>query len=124
MTSPTASRGYTPVRRWAEEEEAKARRGEQQDRMNDTLDKGKDKLNERKEQVTNGSVPAPKWWPTETVRLGHTPPDDDSHHEIHDYLGLLMAALFSHERHGPGRGPLRPHQPRPFESMPARNTIL
>ena len=47
--------GYTPGELvGGEEEEADGEKGKSlQDRMNDTLDKGKDKLNERKEQVTN-----------------------------------------------------------------------
>ena len=57
------------------------------DRMNDdTLDKGKNQLNDRKEQVTNRVNSGikgggrPKQW-----GCGPTPPDYDSHHEIHDY---------------------------------------
>lgn len=46
--------GYTPGELVGGEEEADGEKGKSlQDRMNDTLDKGKDKLNERREQVTN-----------------------------------------------------------------------
>ena len=47
--------GYTPGETvGGDEEEADGDKGKSlQDRMNDTLDKGKDKLNERREQVTN-----------------------------------------------------------------------
>lgn len=46
--------GYTPGEMVGGEEEEGEEKGKSlQDRMNDTLDKGKDKLNERKEQVTN-----------------------------------------------------------------------
>ena len=46
--------GYTPGETVGGEEEADGEKGKSlQDRMNDTLDKGKDKLNERREQVTN-----------------------------------------------------------------------
>lgn len=46
--------GYTPGELIGGEEEEDGEKGKSlQDRMNDTLDKGKDKLNERREQVTN-----------------------------------------------------------------------
>ncbi|MGB0510105.1 MAG: OmpH family outer membrane protein [Flavobacteriales bacterium] len=46
--------GYTPGKLIGGEEEEDGEKGKSlQDRMNDTLDKGKDKLNERREQVTN-----------------------------------------------------------------------
>lgn len=46
--------GYTPGEIvGGDEEEAEEKGKSLQDRMNDTLDKGKDKLDERKEQVTN-----------------------------------------------------------------------